>query len=273
MNLQMGPAMNDTYQAPLSRRFEGRVVMVTGAGTGFGRALAVRAAGEGARVIVHYHRSAAGAEETADLVGRVGGSEALVVRADISVWDDVRRIADQVFEEVGRLDALINNAGDVAPDQMSWRDVTEEVLDRVLAVDIKGTMLMIHEFGSRMLDQGHGSIVNIGSTVVARGSPRAPQYAASKYALLGLTKSYARAFAPTVRVNTFAPGFMETARTLDRDDWQGGRREQLISMTPMGRIPGPDELASGALFLASNEASHMTGGFVAADGGYNMIGA
>ena len=143
----------------------------------------------------------------------------------------------------------------------------------MLAVDIKGTMLCIHEFGSRMLDQGHGSIVNIGSTVIVRGSARAPQYAAGKYGILGLTKSYAQAFAPTVRVNVFAPGFIETEATLSRQDWKSGRAEKLRSLTPMGRIPAPAELAGTALFLASDDAAHMTGGYMVADGGYNMVGA
>ena len=101
-------------------------------------------------------------------------------------------------------------------------------------------MACTHEFGARMLDQGHGAIVNIGSTVIVRGSARAPQYAAAKYGILGLTKSYAHAFAPTVRVNVFAPGFIETEATLARDDWKGGRGDELRSKTPMGRIPGPD---------------------------------
>jgi NAD(P)-dependent dehydrogenase (short-subunit alcohol dehydrogenase family) len=134
-------------------------------------------------------------------------------------------------------------------------------------------MLCVHEFGSRMLEQGHGSIVNIGSTVIVRGSARAPQYAAAKYGILGLTKSYAHAFAPTVRVNVFAPGFIETEATLSRQDWRSGRAEQLRSLTPMGRIPGPAEMAGTALFLATDDASHMTGGYMVADGGYNMVGA
>jgi NAD(P)-dependent dehydrogenase (short-subunit alcohol dehydrogenase family) len=178
-----------------------------------------------------------------------------------------------VFDRFGRLDVLVNNVGDVATEQMSWRDIDEAVIDRVLSVDIKGTMFMIHEFGSRMLDQGQGAIVNIASTVVVRGSPRAPQYAAGKYGILGLTKSYARIFAPRVRVNAFAPGFIETEATLRRQDWNTGRREQLIAQTPMGRIPGPDEYAGAALFLASDDAAHMTGNFMIDDGGYSMIGA
>jgi 3-oxoacyl-[acyl-carrier protein] reductase len=259
--------------APIPRRFEGRSVVVTGAGTGFGAEIAVRAAQEGARVVgVHYRSSKAGAERTAERV-RAEGAQAVPLSADIAGWAQVRSLADAAFAELGGVDALINNVGDVAREQMSWRDITEESVDHVLAVDIKGTMACVHEFGSRMLDQGHGAIVNIGSTVIVRGSARAPQYAAAKYGLLGLTKSYAHAFAPTVRVNVFAPGFIETEATLGRQDWQSGRGDQLRKLTPMGRIPGPAELAGTALFLASDDAFHMTGGYMVADGGYNMVGA
>ncbi|MBV9831453.1 MAG: SDR family oxidoreductase [Marmoricola sp.] len=258
---------------PVPRRFEGRSVVVTGAGTGFGAAIAARAAQEGARVVgVHFRSSREGAEATAEKV-REHGAEAVLLQADIVEWSQVAAMADAAFDQLGGVDVLVNNVGDVAREQMSWRDITEESIDHVLAVDIKGTMACIHEFGKRMMDQGHGSIVNIGSTVIVRGSARAPQYAAAKYGLLGATKSYAHAFAPTVRVNIFAPGFIETEATLGREDWKSGRGDQLRSLTPMGRIPGPEELAGTALFLATDDASHMTGGYMVADGGYNMVGA
>lgn len=257
---------------PAAGRFAGKTVLVTGAGTGFGAEIAVRAAREGADVAVHYRRSREGAEKTAARVTELG-RRAVLVQADIARRQDIERMADTVWTEFGRLDVAVNNVGDVAGEQMSWRDITEESIDHVLAVDVKGTLLCTHEFGARMLDQGGGAIVNIGSTVVVRGSARAPQYAAAKYGIIGLTKSYAAALAPTVRVNVFAPGFMETAMTLGRADWQSGRAERLRSQTPLGRIPGPAELAGTALFLASDDAAHMTGGFVVADGGYNMVGA
>ena len=261
-----------TSKPVIAQRFPGRSVLVTGAGTGFGATIALRAAQEGARVGVHYRSSKDGAEHTAEQIRALGG-EAVLVQGDITNWDDIRRMADTIFTAFDGLDALINNVGDMAADQTSWRDITEAAIDHVLDVDIKGTLLCIHEFGSRMLDQGHGAIVNIGSTVVVRGSARAPQYAAAKYGILGLTKSYAQAFAPTVRVNTFAPGFMQTERILQREDWKSGRGDKLREMTPMGRIPNPEELAGTALFLASDDASHMTGGYMIADGGYNMVGA
>jgi 3-oxoacyl-[acyl-carrier protein] reductase len=258
---------------PVPRRLEGRSIVVTGAGTGFGAEIAVRAAREGARAVgVHYRSSVDGAKRTADRVAAEGATPVLL-QADIIDHAQITALAEAAFDQLGGVDVLINNVGDVAREQMSWRDITEESIDHVLAVDIKGTLLCVHEFGSRMLDQGHGAIVNIGSTVIVRGSARAPQYAAAKYGLLGLTKSYAHAFAPTVRVNVFAPGFIETEATLSRQDWKAGRGDQLRAMTPMGRIPGPAELAGTALFLASDDAAHMTGGYLVADGGYNMVGA
>jgi 3-oxoacyl-[acyl-carrier protein] reductase len=254
------------------QRFTGKTVLVTGAGTGFGAEIAVRAAQEGADVAIHYRNSRAGADATAERVTALG-RKALVVQADIAEHAQIQRLAEEVWSYFGRLDVAVNNVGDVAREQMSWRDITEESIDHVLAVDIKGTLLCTHEFGARMLDQGGGAIVNVGSTVVVRGSARAPQYAAAKYGIIGLTKSYAQAFAPLVRVNVFAPGFIETAATLGREDWKSGRGDQLRAATPMGRIPGPEELAGTALFLATQDAQHITGGFLIADGGYNMVGA
>jgi NAD(P)-dependent dehydrogenase (short-subunit alcohol dehydrogenase family) len=253
----------------MTRRFEGKPVMVTGAGTGFGAEIAKRAAIEGAeRVVVHYRSSSAGAEATAKAIEELGSS-AQLVQGDITSWDEIKRMAD----EAGDVDALVNNVGDMASGQNSWREVTEESIDHVLAVDIKGTMLMVHEFGLRMVARERGSIVNIGSTVIVRGSPRAPQYAAGKYGVLGITKSYAKALAPHVRVNTFAPGFMRTEAVLNRPDWKAGRGEQLTRDTPAGRIPPPEELTAAALFLASDEASHITGSYMICDGGYSMLGA
>jgi 3-oxoacyl-[acyl-carrier protein] reductase len=257
----------------MQSRFEGKTFMVTGAGTGFGAALSLRAAQEGAaKVIVHYRSSVNGAERTAERV-REAGAEALLVQGDITSWADIQRMAAWAFEEADGVDVLINNVGDMASGQASWTEVTEEAIDHVLAVDIKGTMLMVHEFGQRMVERGGGAIVNVGSTVIVRGSPRAPQYAAGKYGLIGVTKSYAKALAPTVRVNTFAPGFMETEALLNRPEWQAGRREVVLSGTPAGKIPKPEDMTGAALFLASDDAHHITGSYMIADGGYSMLGA
>ncbi|MGH3266673.1 MAG: SDR family NAD(P)-dependent oxidoreductase, partial [Trebonia sp.] len=118
-------------------RFAGQWVMVTGAGTGFGATLARRAAAEGANVVVHYNSSLEGAKRTAEAVEGYGRRSA-VVQADIKSWDDIKRMTAQAWELTGGLDVLINNVGDIATDQMSWQDIDEAVIDRVLAVDIKG---------------------------------------------------------------------------------------------------------------------------------------
>jgi NAD(P)-dependent dehydrogenase (short-subunit alcohol dehydrogenase family) len=250
-------------------RLEGKTVVVTGAGTGFGRQLAIRAAQEGAgKVVVHYRSSAQGAEETAERV-RAAGAEATLLQGDISSWDEVKRMA----AEAADADVLVNNVGDMASDQHGWEDLREEVIDHCLAVDIKGTMLMVHEFGKAMKERGRGAIVNIGSTVIVRGSPRAPIYAAGKYGLIGITKSYAKVLAPEVRVNTFAPGFMDTPAVMNRPDMKSGRLEQLQRDTPMGRIPPPEDVAGAALFLATDDAVHITGSYMICDGGYSMLGA
>ncbi|MDK9704812.1 MAG: SDR family oxidoreductase [Sulfuritalea sp.] len=253
-------------------RFQDKVVFVTGSGRGFGAVLANAFAMEGAHLVIHYNSSASGAEEVAKAV-RALGRKALVVQADISKLDDVRRITDAAFSEFGRVDVLVNNVGDMALEQTSWRQMDEKAVDHMLAVDIKGTMFMIHEVGSRMMELGGGSIVNIGSQVVIAGSPRAPQYAAAKYGVIGLTKSYARALAPSVRVNTLGAAFMETEALKNREDWKNGRREEVLRQTPLGRIATPEDMVGPTLFLASEESRHMTGQFMLCNGGLAMVGA
>ena len=223
-------------------------------------------------MLIHYRASAQGAEQTAQRVREVG-AEAELIQGDITSWEDIKRMAAVAFDDHGGIDVLVNNVGEMASGQSSWTEVTEEAIDHVLAVDIKGTMLMVHEFGQRMMDGAGGAIVNVGSTVIVRGSPRAPQYAAGKYGLLGVTKSYAKALAPKVRVNTFAPGFMETEALLARPEWKAGRREVVLSGTPAAKIPKPEEMTGAALFLASDDAHHITGSYMIADGGYSMLGA
>ena len=159
----------------MQRRFEGRSFMVTGAGTGFGAALAERAAQEGAAAVL---------DPLPQLVGRApsrppSGSVRRAPRPSSSRATSPRGRTSSGWPTspsatFGGIDVLINNVGDMASGQASWTEVTEEAIDHVLAVDIKGTMLMVHEFGQRMVERGGGAIVNVGSTVIVRGSPRAP---------------------------------------------------------------------------------------------------
>ncbi len=255
-----------------SGKFQDKTVLVTGSGRGFGAVLATAFAREGANVIVHFHTSSTGAEETAAAV-RALGRRTLLVQGDIAKHDDVKRITESSFAEFGHVDVLVNNVGDMALDQKSWRELDEKVIDHTLAVDIKGTMFMIHEVGSRMMDGKGGVIVNIGSQVVIAGSPRAPQYAAAKYGVIGLTKSYARALAPNVRVNTLGAAFMETEALKNRHDWKTGRREEVLRQTPLARIATPEDMVGPTLFLAGDDSRHMTGQFMLCNGGLAMVGA
>ena len=254
------------------KRFEGKNAMVTGAGRGFGRLIALALAREGANVVVHYNKSKEAAEQTAEEIRKMG-RKVMTVKADITKWDEVKAAVEKVWNEFGPLDILINNAGDVAWGQMSWREITEERIDEVLAVDIKGTLFMTHEVGKRMLERKQGVIVNICSNVIVTGSPRAPQYAASKYGVLGLTKSYALAFAPWVRVNAAAPGYMDTEALRSRPDWTPQRRKWVVDHTPLRHIGKPEEIVPVVLFLASDDSAFMTGNVVICDGGFSMPGA
>jgi NAD(P)-dependent dehydrogenase (short-subunit alcohol dehydrogenase family) len=253
-------------------RFQDKVVLVTGAGRGFGAVLARAFASEGAHVVVHYNSSSSGAEDVAAEI-RALGRKAVTVQGNIASLDDVRRVAESSFREFGRVDVLVNNVGDMALNQKSWRELDEKVVDHTLAVDIKGTMFMMHEVGSRMIETEGGVIVNIGSQVVIAGSPRAPQYAAAKYGVIGLTKSYARALAPKVRVNTLGAAFMETEALKSRYDWTHGRREEVLNQTPLARIATPQDMVGPTLFLAADDSRHMTGQFLLCNGGLAMVGA
>jgi 3-oxoacyl-[acyl-carrier protein] reductase len=253
-------------------RFKDVNALVTGAGRGFGSLIARALAREAANVVVAYNKSIDGAQKLSDEI-RSMGRKSMVARVDITKWSEVKSMTEKVWKEFGPLDLLVNNSGDVSNKQMSWRHITEEAIDQTLSVDIKGTLYMIHEVGSRMLDRKRGVIVNVASNVIVTGSPRAPQYAASKYGVIGLTKSYALAFAPWVRVNAACPGYMDTEATTTRPDWTPQRRKWIVDHTALKRIGKPEHIVPIVLFLASDDSIHMTGNIVIADGGFSMPGA
>jgi 3-oxoacyl-[acyl-carrier protein] reductase len=260
-------------QTPPGKRLNDLVVVVTGASRGFGKLIALAAAEEGAHVVATYVKNRDKADAVAASI-RALGRRALTFGCDIAKLDNVRACADAVWKEFGRCDVLINNAGETAAKKMSWRDLSEPVIDHILDMDIKGTMFCTHVFGERMLDQHKaGNIINIGSNVIATGSPRAPEYAAAKYGILGVTKSYALALAPYVRVNFAAPGYMDTESLKERTDWTPGRRKFVVDNTPLRAIGDPTNLVPVVIFLASDDSLHMTGNTVTCDGGFSMPGA
>jgi 3-oxoacyl-[acyl-carrier protein] reductase len=258
---------------PPGKRLNGKHAIVTGSSRGFGKTIALALAQDGANVPINYAKSAANAEEVVKEVRKLG-VDSFSVQADITDLGNVRSLAEKVWKQWGRCDVLVNNAGETAATQMSWRELSVEVVDETLSLDIKGTLFCTHEFGKRMLDdQKGGTIVNVASNVIVTGSPRSPIYAAAKYGVIGITKSYALALAPFVRVNAVAPGYMDTASLRARKDWTEQRKKWIVDHTPLKSIGKPDNIAHIVVFLASQDSFHMTGNTVICDGGFSMPAA
>ena len=260
------------HEHPPAMRFTGVNAIVTGAGKGIGSMIALALAREGANVIVSYNKSEEGAKGVSAQIAAMG-RRSMTMKIDVTSWSEVKSAAEKMWSEFGPIDVLVNNAGDTADRQMSWRDMTEESIDHTVAVDLKGPLFMIHEIGQRMFQRKKGVIVNVGSHVIVLGSPRAPQYAAAKSALIGLSKSYALAFAPWVRINTACPGYVESDMLKKRKDWTPERRKHVLDNTPLKRIARPEQVVPMILFLASEDSINMTGNIIVADGGYTMPGA
>jgi 3-oxoacyl-[acyl-carrier protein] reductase len=230
-------------------------------------------AAEGSNVAVNYAKSADAAEQVVYEIKRMG-VDSFAVKADIRHRDQVDSMAEEVWRRWKRCDVLVNNAGETAATQLSWRELSEDVVDDTLALDVKGTLFCTHEFGRRMLDnQKAGTIVNIASNVIITGSPRSPVYGAAKYSVIGITKSYALALAPYVRVNAVAPGYMDTESLRARKDWTDQRRKWIVDHTPLRTIGDPANIAHIVVFLASQDSFHMTGNTVMCDGGFSMPAA
>jgi 3-oxoacyl-[acyl-carrier protein] reductase len=238
-----------------------RVALVTGSATGIGRAVAWRFAERGFAVTVNYSKSKQEAEETADGV-RQRGAKALVFPANVADDTAVRAMIERTVEEFGGLDVLVNNAATTyfVP-HVDLEGLTGQVWDDILNVNLKGTF-----FGCRAamphLKQRRGNIVNIASVAGVAGSGSSIAYAASKGAVITLTKSLAQTFAPEVRVNAVAPGPVQTR-------WLAGHQdmiEQVMRLTPLKRPATPDDIADVTLFLALG-TTMMTGQVLIADGG------
>jgi len=240
------------------------VVLITGALTGIGRATAVIFAQQGAHVIVSGRREKAGQALVAEL--RALGAEAEFVRTDVRVEEDVRNLVEQTVKRFGRLDIAVNNAATEGPRGL----VTEQTAESYAATfetNVLGVLLsMKHELRG-MLPQGSGSIVNVSSAYGRIGAPGASVYVASKHAVEGLTKSAALEVAGTgVRVNVVAPGTTDTGM-LTRFTNTEENKAALVSTVPVKRLATPEEIAQVIVFVASANASYMTGASIPVDGG------
>jgi 3-oxoacyl-[acyl-carrier protein] reductase len=241
-----------------------RVALVTGSATGIGRAAAWLLAERGYAVTVNYSRSKADAEETADGV-RSRGAKVLLVQADVADDRAVRDMVDRTAAELGGLDLLVNNAATTRfIDHTDLDALTDAVWDEILQVNLKGTFYACRAAMPRLKSRG-GNIVNIASVAGIAGSGSSIAYAASKGAVITLTKSLARAFAPEVRVNAVAPGPVQTRWLADHQDMV----EAALRATPLRRAATPEDIAAAIAYLA-DETTLTTGQVLVIDGGRTM---
>jgi 3-oxoacyl-[acyl-carrier protein] reductase len=247
----------------------GRVALVTGASSGIGRAIAVGVARAGADVALTYRANVAGAQETVGLVRRFG-RRVDALQLDLANEDGLAAIGPAVRDRFGRIDAWINNAGAdiLTGDAASLSDL--EKLDRLLAIDLRGTMLASWCATEILAAQPEGGvIINMSWDHVLTGMAGTnPQlFAAVKGGVLAFSKSLARSVAPRVRVNVLAPGWIETSFAIELDP---GRREAVAGSTPLARWGTPDDVAGAAVFLASPAAAFITGQTLLVGGGVVM---
>jgi 3-oxoacyl-[acyl-carrier protein] reductase len=243
---------------------EGKIAIVTGAAQGIGRAIAETLAGAGADVAV-VDMDVARAQETVSAV-KSHGRRALAIKANVADWVDVKAMADQVLAEFGRIDILVNNAG-ITRDGLLLR-MKEEDWNLVLDVNLKGTFHCTKAVLPAMSKQRGGAMVNIASVVGVMGNAGQANYAASKAAVIGFTKTVAREYASRgITANAVAPGFIETAMT---QGLGGEVREALLKQIPLGRLGSPLEVAYAVRFLVSPEAAYITGHVLHVNGGMMM---
>jgi len=247
----------------MTKLFENKVAMVTGAGSGIGEAIARRMAEEGATVVVaDLNRTAA--NQVASAIERDGGT-AVAVQQDVADPASVEKSVEFAVQKFGRLDVAVNNAG-ITGDLKPTADYSLEGWDKVIAVNLSGVFYGMKYQIPAMLRSGGGSIVNIASILGSVAARDSAGYNAAKHGVVGLTKTAALEYSKDgVRVNAIGPGYIDTPllEALDPEVYDG-----LVGLHPIGRLGKPEEVAELALFLASDKASFVTGSYHLVDGGY-----
>jgi 3-oxoacyl-[acyl-carrier protein] reductase len=242
-----------------------KVALVTGASRGIGRAIALELAAAGADVVVNYAGSEQAAAETADRIAGLG-RRALPWKADVGSLDQAEEMVRQTLNTFGRLDILVNNAG-ITRDNLIMR-MKEEEFDQVIHTNLKGVFNCIKAATRPMMKQRFGRIINISSVVGVIGNPGQANYVAAKAGVIGLTKAGAKELASRgITVNCVAPGFIETDMT---DKLSEEYRSQILAQIPLSRLGQAGEVAKAVRFLASDEASYITGQTLHVDGGMYM---
>ncbi len=241
----------------------GKFALVTGSSRGIGRGIALELARAGAHVAVHYRRERASAETTAEEI-RALGRRTAVVEADVSDWEQVRRMADTVLTEFGRLDIVVANSGVASRPAPVW-ELDVDHWHKVIAVDLHGAFYTCRATVGHLVKQGSGVVILVSSIGADLCAPFGAPYYAAKAAVNALTKTLAKECAPAgVRVNAIAPGLIHTdmGERLIR-----AHGESLLATIPLGRAGTPEEIGKAAAFLASDDAAFITGKILRIDGG------
>ena len=238
-----------------------KIALITGAGRGIGRAIAIALAKEGAEVVINYNGSEERAKEVKQTIEENGG-KASIYKCNVSDFTACEAMIKDIVKEYGHLDILVNNAG-ITKDGLIMK-MKEEDFDSVLNVNLKGTFNTIRHSARQMLKQRSGKIINISSVSGILGNVGQANYAASKAGVIGLTKTMARELGSRgITVNAIAPGFVDTEMT-------EVLRENACKQIILGRFGKPEDIANTAVFLASDKADYITGQVISVDGGMNV---
>jgi 3-oxoacyl-[acyl-carrier protein] reductase len=246
-------------------KLKGQVAIVTGSSRGIGRAIAIKLAGMGARVVVNYRGNQTAAEQVLDTIHQNGG-EAIAIQADVSLFADAQRLVQSALDKWGKLDILVNNAG-ITRDTLLVR-MTEEDWDFVLDTNLKSAFNCTKAAQRSMIKQRFGRIVNISSVAGVAGNAGQANYTAAKAGLIGFTKAVAKEVGSrNITVNAIAPGYIPT-------DLSSSIPPELIAkgmdMTPLGHPGTTEDIANAVAFLVSDDAKYITGQVLVVDGGLTM---
>ncbi|KQP88649.1 SDR family NAD(P)-dependent oxidoreductase [Methylorubrum extorquens] len=246
-------------------RFNGKVAFITGAASGIGRAAAIAFAREGAQVAITDRTEEALERLRAEIEGN--GGAVIAIRCDVSLPEDVAAAVARTVERFGRLDCAFNNAG-VENKAAPVHEIALDEWDRILDINLRGTFVCMKHEIAQMLRQGGGVVVNTSSGAGIRGVAGGASYAASKHALIGLTKSAALDYAKAnIRVNAVLPGNIETPMM---ERFTGGDIQKAIDLEPVGRLGKPEEIAEAVLWMCSDLGAFVTGASISVDGGWSL---
>lgn len=244
---------------------QGKCAVITGASRGIGREIALKYAKEGANIVLNYRNSETEALQLKEELDKLG-SNTLIIKANVSNFEEVERLIKEAKEVFGRVDILVNNAG-ITKDNLIMR-MKEEDFDSVIDVNLKGAFNCLKAVTPIMIRQKEGKIINMSSVVGVIGNAGQVNYCASKAGLIGMTKSLAREIGgKNINVNAIAPGFIDTDMTKVLSEDQ---KKNIMSQVPLKRLGQADDIANLALFLASEQSNYITGQVIHVDGGMAM---